>query len=71
MFLQILTALVLLLLTRIYLVLSNPSSKPRQRRDGETCALGVFLGSGLSYSTFDVASSLTDAQSQVGTPVKH
>jgi len=46
MFLRIVTVLVLLLLTRVYIVLSKGSSKSRKRRDGETCVLAVFLGSG-------------------------
>lgn len=46
MFIQTVTVFVLLLLTRICVVLFNPSSKPRQRKDGEKCVLAVFLGSG-------------------------
>jgi len=46
MFLQAVTLLILLLVTRIYVVLFKPSPKPRKRNDGETCVLAVFLGSG-------------------------
>ncbi|KAF8135461.1 glycosyltransferase family 1 protein [Boletus edulis] len=46
MFLQIVTVLGFLLVTRIYVVVSSPSPKPRRRDDGETCVLAVFLGSG-------------------------
>ncbi|KAF8554159.1 glycosyltransferase family 1 protein [Imleria badia] len=46
MFIQAVTILILLLVTRIYAVLSKPSPKPRRRNDGETCVLAVFLGSG-------------------------
>lgn len=52
MFLQTVAVLILLLLTRIYVVLFNASSKPRKRSDGETCALAVFLGSGFSDNAF-------------------
>jgi beta-1,4-N-acetylglucosaminyltransferase len=48
MILQAVTVLILLLVTRICVVLSNPSPKPRKRNDGETCVLAVFLGSGFS-----------------------
>lgn len=46
--LQVVTFLIFLLVTRIGVVLSNPWPKPRKRKDGETCVLAVFLGSGFS-----------------------
>ncbi|KAN0091101.1 glycosyltransferase family 1 protein [Tylopilus felleus] len=51
MYIQTLTVLILLLLTRIYAVLSRPSPKPRKRNDGEKCALAVFLGSGGGHTS--------------------
>ncbi|KAF8844350.1 oligosaccharide biosynthesis protein Alg14 like protein [Paxillus ammoniavirescens] len=45
--LQILTALSLLLLSRVYLALPTPCHpRPPRRRHGDKCSLAIFLGSG-------------------------